>query len=144
MIQQVRTVPPELSFEQRIDRGHYGWRNIELTEERFPVTPDQYGERALKLFHFARCVSSAEAVRLIRNEGFEPARAGDILVFGEHFPENQRRFPIIGLGSVAEVNLKLSVPALWFDGDRRTLDVIRYDGDWHRNYRFLGVRRIPC
>ena len=143
-LQQARTVSPELAFEERVERGHYGWRNSDLTEERFPVTSDQCGERALRLFHFARSVSSDEAIRLIRKAGFEPARTGDILVFGEHFPDSQRRFPIIGLGSVAEVDLKLSVPALWFDGERRTLDVISYDGDWHRNYRFLGVRRISC
>lgn len=134
------TIPAGLGFEERIARGHYGWRHGDLTEERFPVTRDQPGEQAQKLFHFGRSISSEEAIRLIREDGFEPGRIGDILAFGENFPERQRRNPIVGLGSVAEVDLKLSVPALWFDGERRTLDVIWYDGDWHRNYRFLGVR----
>jgi hypothetical protein len=135
------TVPAGLGFEERVERGHYGWRHAGLTEERFPVTPDQFGEQAQKLFHFARGISSEDAIRLIREGGFEPGRIGDILVFGENVPEAQRRHPVVGLGSVAEVDSKLSVPVLWFDGERRTLDAIWYDGDWHRNYRFLGVRR---
>jgi hypothetical protein len=135
------TVPADLHFEERVERGQYGWRHSGVTEERFPVTRDQCGEQAQKLFHFARGISSEEAIRLIREEGFEPGRIGDILVFGENVPEAQRRHPVVGLGSVAEVDSKLSVPALWFDGERRTLDAIWYDGDWHRNYRFLGVRR---
>ena len=137
------TVPAGLEFEERVRRGDYGWRNGDLTERRFPVTGDQVGATEQRLFHFARSISSQEAIWRIRQEGFEPARIGDILAFGEAFPREQLRYPVIGLGSVVEIDLKLSVPALWFDGDRRTLDLIWYDGDWHRNYRFLGVRRRP-
>src|SRR5690349_2384354 len=138
---QVVTVPTGLSLDERIDRGHYGWRHGGVTEERFPIEQDQCGEKTQRLFHFARSLSSEDAARLIRESGFEPARIGDILAFGEKFPETQRHHPVIALGSVADVDQKLSVPALWFDGERRTLDAIWYDGDWHRNYRFLGVRR---
>jgi hypothetical protein len=140
--ERIVTVTPALDFEERIARGRYGWRHVDLTEDLFPITDDPGGEVRQKLFHFNRSISSEEAIRLIGEDGFEPAKIGDILVFGEHFPEVQRRHPVIGLGSVADVDLKPSVPALWFDGDRRTLDLIWYDGDWHRNYRFLGVRAV--
>lgn len=136
-------VPAALGFDERIERGGYGWRNGELTEERFPVTANQRGEREQKLFHFNRSLSSAEAARLIQEDGFEPAAIGEVLAFGEAFPNTQRRHPVVGLGSVAEIDGKASVPALWFDGYRRTLDLIWLEGDWHRNYRFLGVCRKP-
>lgn len=135
------TVAAGIDFEERVARGNYGWRNGDLTEERFPVTEDQCGAREQKLFHFNRSLSSDQAIQEIREAGYEPGRIGDILVFGEVFQAEQRRHPIIGLGSAVMVDRSLSVPALWFDGDRRTLDLIWYDGDWHRNYRFLGVRR---
>lgn len=141
LVQQL-SVPVGVAFEQRVDRGGYGWRNPELTEALFPVAEGQAGEYDLKRFHFARSISSVEAIRLIREDGYEPAETGHILAFGEASPEEQRRHPVIGLGSAVVVAGSLSVPALWFDGDRRTLDLIWYDGDWHRNYRFLGVRRI--
>ena len=134
------TVPTGFDFEERFARGRYGWRNPDLTEQRFPVTAGQIGELELKRFHFNRGLSSETAIRLIREDGYQPAEIGHLLAFGERFPEEQRRYPVIGLGSVVEVGGSLSVPALWFDGDRRTLDLIWYDGDWHRNYRFIGVR----
>lgn len=134
------TVPDDLDFEQRIERGAFGWRHESLSEERFPVIGDQIGERDLKLFHFARNIPSEEAERLIRETGYQPAGIGAILAFGAAFPDTQVRHPVVGLGSAAEVDGKGSVPTLWFDGERRTIDLVWLDGDWHRNYRFLGVR----
>ncbi|MDG2534182.1 hypothetical protein P6144_11020 [Sphingomonas sp. HITSZ_GF] len=133
-------VPVGIDFETRVARGGYGWRYDALTEARFPVTDAQIGAREQKLFHFNRSVSSEDAARLIREAGYEPARIGEILAFGEAAPEVQVRHPVVGLGSVAEIDGKASAPTLWFDGECRTLDLLWLDGDWHRNYRFLGVR----
>jgi hypothetical protein len=135
------TIPAGLDFEERIARGAYGWRHADLTEERYPVTPDEFGEAEPQLLHFNRNISSEEAVRGIRDAGLEPAGIGAILAFGEALPIAQRNHPVVGLGSIAEVDGKLSAPTLWFDGERRTLDLLWLDGDWHRNYRFLGTRR---
>jgi len=140
--ERVVTVPGHLSFGERVRRGAYGWHNANLTEARFPVTADQAGATEQRLFHFDPGRSSEATLREIRAVGYEPGRIGDLLAFGEHFPDEQRRYPVIGLGSVVPIDDSLNVPALWFDGDRRTLDLIFYDGDWHRNYRFLGVRRL--
>lgn len=137
---QTITVPADADFETRVAHGRYGWRHEALTGDLFPVTEDQIGEHELRLFHFARNISSEDIVRLIRDEGFEPARIGDVLAFGAAFPEVQRLHPVVGLGSTAEIDGKSSAPALWFDGDSRTIDLIWLDGDWHRNYRFLAVR----
>ena len=139
-VERFATVPAGVAFEERVARGHYGWRNDKLTEEAFPVTQDQFGDLELKLFHFNRSLSSDQAIQEIRDSGYKPAETGDLLAFGEAFPDVQRRHPVIGLGRVVDIDGSLSVPALWFDGDRRTLDLIWFDGDWHRNYRFLGVR----
>lgn len=136
------TVPAGLEFDERVRRGDYGWRNGDLTEGRLPVGEDQLGTFEQRLFHFNRSLSSDQAIHEIGEAGYHPGRIGDILVFGERFPDEQRRHPVIGLGSVVAIEGIASVPALWFDGDRRTLDLIWYDGDWHRNYRFLGVRRV--
>jgi hypothetical protein len=133
-------VPAGIDFETRVARGGYGWRYDALTEARFPVRDDQIGTREQKLFHFNRSVSSDDAAQLIRDAGYEPARIGEVLAFGEASPEAQVRHPVVGLGSVAEIDGKASAPTLWFDGERRTLDLLWLDGDWHRNYRFLGVR----
>ncbi|MEE4452186.1 hypothetical protein [Novosphingobium resinovorum] len=149
-IAQFATIPGSLSFEERVARGSYGWRHPDLTEASFPLAGldadddahDDRREVEQKLFHFNRNVSSEDAAQLIVEAGFEPAAIADILAFGEAAPHVQCRHPVVGLGSVATIEGKASAPTLWFDGTRRTLDVLWLDGDWHRNYRFLGVRRI--
>jgi hypothetical protein len=140
-VDQFMTVNPDLAFEDRITRGNYGWTNSDLTEKKFPVTEDQHGEWEWKLFHFNRSISSEDAIRLMKEDGFEPAQTGHILTFGEINPEEQRKYPIIGLGSVAEVDLDRRVPGLWSDDDGRELGLYWFDGGWDGLYRFLGVRR---
>src|SRR5687767_9306670 len=80
-IERFVSVPAGDAFEARVARGKYGWRNTDLTEERFPVSADQCGELEWRCFHFARSISSEEAIRLIQEAGFEPARTGQILAF---------------------------------------------------------------
>lgn len=140
-VDQFMTVNPDLAFAERIKRGNYGWTNSDLTEKKFPVTEDQYGEWEWKLFHFNRSISSEDAIRLIQEDGFEPAQTGHILTFGEINPEEQRKYPIIGLGSVAVVDLDRHVPVLWDGVGGRRLDLYWFDDVWNDRCRFLGVRR---
>ncbi len=139
--EQFLTVSPNLAFEERITRGNYSWTNSNLTEKEFPVTADQIGEWEWKLFHFNRSISSEDAIRLIKEDGFEPAQTGHILTFGEINPEEQRKYPIIGLGSIAEVGLGRVVLGPWSDYDRRELHLYWFVDDWRDYFRFLGVRR---
>jgi len=138
---QFLTIEADLSFEERIKRGHYGWRNSNLTEKRFPVTAEQVGDWEWKIFHFDRDISSEEAIRLMKEDGYDAGQIGHILVFGEKYPEEQRKFPIIGLGSVAEVDPDRCVPGLWCVDGRSELFLRWFDGVWLRRCRFLGVRR---
>ena len=140
---QFMTIRPNLVFGDRIKRGKYDWVNSNLMEEKFPVTADQVGEWEWKLFRFRRRrkIFSGDAILLVEKDGFEPAQIGHILTFGEINPEEQRKYPIIGLGSVAKVYLDRSVPVLWADCDGRGLGLGWFDHSWHSNYRFLGVRR---
>ena len=140
-VEQFMTIEPDLAFEDRITRGNYGWRNSDLTEKKFLVTADQVGEWEWKLFHFNRSISSEEAIRLMKEDGYDAGQIGHILTFGEINPEEQRKYPIIGLGSVAEVGLSRGVPGLWSGGVRRRLGLGWFDGDWDDRCRFLGVRR---
>ena len=139
--EQFLTVEADISFEDRITRGNYGWDNSDLTEKKFPVTAEQVGDWEWKLFHFDRDISSEEAIRLMKEDGYDAGAIGHILTFGEKYPEEQRKFPIIGLGSVAKVLLHRDVPGLWSDGGERVLDLFLFDGGWRRRFRFLGVRR---
>ncbi len=141
-LDQTLTVLADTSFEDRITRGNYSWRNSDLTEKKFPVTAEQVGDWEWKLFHFDCNISSEEALRLMREEGYyDGGQIGHLLAFGEKYPEEQRKYPIIGLGSVVKIRLYRDVPGLWHDHGRRGLNLHWFDFGWSRCCRFLGVRR---
>ncbi len=134
-------VDSNLTFAKRIARGCYDQTNSDLTEKRFPVTDDQYGAWEWKLFHFKRRIFSEEVILLMEDVGFEPAQIGHILTFGMSYPEEQRKYPIIGLGRLASIDMARYVPGLSNEGDKRKLYLDSFTGSWHGHYRFLGVRR---
>lgn len=140
--EQFLTVEADISFEDRIKRGNYGCCNSDLIEKKFfPITAEQVGDWEWKLFHFDRSISSEEAIRLMEENGYAAGQIGHILAFGEKYPEEQRKFPIIGLGSVAKVNLNRYVPVLWVGSVGRSFRLAWFDGVRGRLCRFLGVRR---
>ncbi len=140
-LNQFMTVEPDLVFADRIKRGNYGWTNSDLTEKKFPVTEDQHGDWEWKLFRFNLSTSSEEAIRLMKEDGFEPGAIGHILTFGENNPEEQRKYPISGLGSRTSLYGGPRVPVLWRDCGERTLNLEWGHRDWYDYVRFLGVRR---
>ncbi len=141
---QFITVSPELAFAERIARGNYDRTNPDVTEKNFPVTADQLGEWEWSLFCFDCILPSEEIIRLMRDHGFEPAQIGHILAFGERYPEEQLKYDlIIGLGSIAKINLNLliSVFGLWGCRGERGLDLFWFADRWRGSDCFLGVRR---
>jgi hypothetical protein len=136
---QTLFVEPNLTFAERIKRGNYGWRNKDLTKKRFSVTGDQHGPWEWRYFYFTQVFYSEEAIQRIREEDFEPAQSGHALTFGEKYPEEQRKHPIISLGSVSDAQ----VIVLWSGHNGREIDLTWFSlgGTWHNIYRCLGVRR---
>lgn len=134
--EQFMTVEANLTFEDRIKRGNYYWAYRNVMESLFPVTVGQIGEWEWKLFHFNQNISSKEAIRLMKEDGFEPGQIGHILTFGEINPKEQLQYPIIGLGSFAMG----SFPSL--ENRRgRELNLRQFANYWEDRFRFLGVRR---
>jgi hypothetical protein len=108
------------SLEDMILAGNYDWKNDDITTKRFPIVGNGQVEFEDTLFHFDRNISSEEAVKLIvaadTKNPWEPAKIENVLAYGAKNPEEQRKYPIIGLGSVCEVR-----------GDRRVPDLRRFD-----------------
>lgn len=129
-----------MSLEQMIAAGQYDWMNSDITKERFPIVGSGVVEFECKLFHFDRNVSSEEATRLIIADGWQPAKIEHLLAFGAAKPEEQRKYPIIALGSVAEFADGRCVSCLCRDGAKRRLHLGWRHGGWGGDYRFLAVR----
>lgn len=107
----------------------------------FPVSGGEMVVVDAKLFHF-NCTMTSDAVeRELEAAGYRSAVFAELLAFGAEYPEVQRQFPVIALGSVAEADGVRCVPVLGKDGTARTLFRIRCDSDWFDACRFLAVRK---
>jgi len=140
------TVDYGQSLEQMIAAGRYDWKNDGITAKRFPVTGEGRVKFEARYFHFDRSISSKDAVEEIKKADTEnqwmPAKIEHVLAHGAIFPEEQRKYPIIGLGSVAEVNSDRRVPYLYRSGSDRDLSLGWWVSDWSPGYRFLAVRKV--
>ncbi|MFZ2309916.1 MAG: hypothetical protein WAW11_00010 [Patescibacteria group bacterium] len=133
------------TIEQAIADGNYDWKNSDVTAENFPISPEMAGKKVevkTKLFQFNRDISSEDVALEMNKDGYRPATLMELLVLGFLFPELQRQFPIIALGSVwPNADLDRCVPYLGGDGSGRRLDLGWFGSGWGAHYRFLGVRK---
>ncbi|MEK7613242.1 MAG: hypothetical protein AAB449_03820 [Patescibacteria group bacterium] len=130
------------SLDQMIAAGNYDWKSDDITAEKFLVVVNGVEQFEARIFHFDSTMPSGVAVEAIKAAGFEPGKIEHLLSFGEKYPEEQRKYPIIALGSVAEVNGNRYVSYLCRFDARRSLDIRWWGFDWSGRYRFLAVRKL--
>ncbi len=133
------------TIEQAIADGHYDWKNSDINAKNFPISPEMTGKKAevsANLFHFNRDISSEDAISEMDKTGYRPATLMELLVLGFLFPELQRQFSIVALGSVwHDADGYRLVPCLCAYGDGRELSLGWFDDGWGAPCRFLGVRK---
>jgi hypothetical protein len=121
-------------------------KHIDITSECFPIVGEGKVEFEDTLFHFDRDISSEDALAEIAKADpknpWMPAKAENTLTYGAKNPEEQRKYPIVGLGSVAEVGGSSGVLFLREDGSRRRLYLGWFGHDWGSYFRFLAVRKV--
>jgi hypothetical protein len=134
------------SLQDMIAEGHYDWVNGDITPKWFSITGTGIVQFETKVFHFARDITSDHAVAAIKADDkrnpWEPAKIESLLAYGAKHPDEQRQYPIIALGSVAEVYGFRHVPCLFRNDAERDLDLSWCDYDWYGSYRFLAVRKL--
>ncbi len=129
-------------LQRLIIAGKYDWVNPNFTQENFPIPENFVLGADPKVFHFNRSISSEDAIKEMDEVGYKPAMIWDLLNYGAKNPEEQQKFPIIGLGSVGEVHGGRYVPYLNRCVSGRDLYLVWWDGGWDAYCRFLGVRKV--
>ena len=128
---------------EAIKDGTFDWKNGDIVEKNFPNIDHESGEQNLmvKLFHFGRDMSSEDAVKAMDKDGFRPATLRELLAYAVKNPDEQRKYPIVGLGSFWQHLLVRNVPCLDIDGGERLLYLLWWSYVWVGHYRFLAVRK---
>ena len=139
------TVDYTKTVEQAITDGNYDWKNDDIIVKNFPISPEMIGKKVevtTKLFHFNCDISSNDVISEMDKGGYRPATLMELLALGTLFPELQRQFPIVALGSAwRDVDNLRYVPFLGVDASRRRLYLYLFDDDWLTICCFLGVRK---
>ena len=136
-------------LEVMIAAGRYDWVNSDIRAERFPIDEGSgIVEFEGRYFHFTRNIFSEDVVKVIEvvdtNNPWSPAKSEHALSFGATYPGEQRTYPIVGLGSVAEVRGGRRVLCLCGGDSSRSLSLAWWGDGWHTVCRFLAVRKVSA
>ena len=138
------TVDYGTSLQAMIAAGNYDWVNPNITAERFPVVGKGIVRFKPKLFDSPRYISSEHAVAAMKKEKFTPATHVHGLAFGATFPDEQRKYLIVCLGSSAQVLGDRRVVYLCRRAAGRYLDLSRWGGFWDGFWRLLAVQQLSA
>lgn len=84
---------------------------------------------------------SEDAIAKLDKMGLRPGTVEELLAFGATFPDMQRKFPIVALGSSAELDGRRAVAYLFGGDSGRRLNLDCWGGAWVGRYRFLAFRK---
>ncbi|MDP3729578.1 MAG: hypothetical protein Q8R26_02410 [bacterium] len=134
----------DLSVESLVEHGKYDDKDGYITSDSFQTSRKGEANLSLELVHFNRALTSEEVHRELAKQGRRPAELRELLSFGIKYPDEQRKYLIVALGSVWLVLGEYrTVPYLcgsrvvWCGLDWNYFDSLR----WREDYRFAAVRK---
>lgn len=132
-----------MSLVDMIAAGGYDWVNNSITTEHFPITGKGRADVEIEIVHFGRIIKDGdEGLRELDKMGLRAAILPELLAFGAKYPDMQRQFPIIALGSVWQGrDGSRDVPELWEYDRERCLVLHWFECGWGEFFRFAAVRK---
>ena len=138
---QVR-VNYELSVEEAIEAGKYQAVNADITGKNFPSTKKGQADIEIVLIRFEHRMKSEDVLDELHKEGLRAADLPEFLAFGAEHPDVQRKFSVVGLGSVWQDRKGYrNVPCLYTASEGRYLDLHWWDDGWYSYSRFAAIRK---
>ena len=132
----------DLSVEEAIQAGDYQAVHSEITSKNFPGTRKSRADLEIMLVRFDHRMTSEGVLRELQNEGLRAAELPELLAFGAKYPDVQRQFSVVGLGSVwRDRKGYRNVPCLYTASEGRYLDLHWWDDGWYSYSRFAAIRQ---
>lgn len=143
------TVDYTQTLEQMIDAGRCNQIGDDITAKHFPLPDHGTMESVAQLARFSSDVSLDDAISEFNLYGLRPATIEELLAFGARYPEERGNFPIIAIGSVANLNGN-RYAACFYEAHYLTyrptgsgwrgLSLRQLDDDLERLFLFLVIR----
>ena len=132
----------DLPLVEAVEAGKYQGVHASITGQNFPSKRRGQAQLEIILVRYDRRTTSEEILRELDKEGLRAAELPEFLAFGAEYPEMQRRFSVIGLGSVwTDRKGYRNVPCLYEASEARYLDLHWWDDGWYSHSRFAAVRK---
>lgn len=131
------------SIEDGIRAGQYDSRFICGSFSMFcPAKKMGISDRVIEIIHFDRKISTEDALMMLDIMGYRPAGLHELLAFGERYPNVQREYPVVALGTFMRNRDGIRVaPCLYGDSSKRVLETLSIEIDWEKAYRFAVLRK---
>jgi hypothetical protein len=132
----------DLSLEEAIAAGDYQAVNADISAKNFSWTRTGKADVEIVLVRFDQRMTSENVIRELDEEGLRAAELPELLAFGAGYPEVQRKFSVVGLGSVwRDRKGYRNVPCLYAASEGRYLDLHWWDDGWYTYSRFAALRK---
>lgn len=132
------TVDYSKTLAEMIRSGNYRWRDHAINNKHF----QNKLSLNVKLIHYDKIMKLDAVIRNLKIRGLRPATLPELLAFGVKYPEKQRRFRIVALGSTwKDSNGWRLVPSLDSDDFGRGLSLGFWSDLWGRGCYFLVVKK---
>lgn len=130
------------NLAQMIAAGKYDCADSDINAENFPASGTGKQDIAIELVHYGRDMETDAVLKDLESKGMRPAILPELCAFGSTYPEKQREFPIVALGSVWQYRRgNRYVAYLDFWRAERELRLNRFDYRWSDDCRFAVVRK---
>jgi hypothetical protein len=130
------------SLDKLLAAGKYDWISPDVTDEHFPLK--QKGTVQVSVLPVVlgcgHYVDNTDALVQLATRGLRPATIDHLLTFGATFPDEQRKYPIVALGSVSRIHDHSCIPFLAAAGTSRFIGVLAWDDEWSNAMRFLALK----
>jgi hypothetical protein len=143
---ELYTMVYDKSIDAAVHDGKYDYAVPQVSDKYF-AAQTQARVVDFRLVGFKEEVHSETAIieMFADEEYLQPATLPELLTFGSEFPDIQRKFPIVALGSGHVFGQKPGVrqsPYLSTDNGKRTLQLGAWDFTWSTAFRFLAVEFV--
>lgn len=133
-----------ITLIKMIPAGKYDFVSSFIVPDCFPTEASGQIQLNIELLDYSipmRC--DDDIVKNMERRGLRPATLPELLAFGAAYPEMQKRFIIVALGSIWRALHADSrhIPCLFATNGKREIRLRPWNFDWEENCRFAAVRR---